>query len=450
MNRKMVRILSVAACCVMLLASACSKDSNGDVAELLKTVPADAGTVVSINARSIVEKAGCKVEDGKITLSPDLQKSLASMKDMETKRKLEMLLDGKSGISVTSVVIFDRGYHRFITGLLDDPSAFKNFLASGDKKYQFKEKDGIEYAADVAIKGNQFWSRSVGSIDPLDVKEFTGMAENKSFFSTDYAARLVADNYDVKGLMALSSLMGDAGFVKQAQTQMALQTIFSDAEYLDFTVDFKKGEMEANASVLTSKFKPAKCNFPLAKIDVDAVKAISGTGNVAFAVGASSKLVEKVNAMLSQTGAIGKIYTKIIAPVNGTVAVLGQSDKSISDVRLNGFIQTDGKELNPLTTVVAQAGMQWKLNGNNLVLSTPQQPQGEISAEMFAKECKGAFMTYMTDSRQLKEYTGNDRLPVSQVVVRMEPSEGSVRLKATVKSDSADGNILAAVVGAFL
>ena len=51
MENKMTRVLSLAACCLMLLAAACSKDSDGDVAELLKTVPADAGTVFSVNVR---------------------------------------------------------------------------------------------------------------------------------------------------------------------------------------------------------------------------------------------------------------------------------------------------------------------------------------------------------------------------------------------------------------
>ncbi len=58
----MTRFLSLAACCLMLLAAACSKDSDGDVAELLKTVPADAGTVVSVNVRSLAVKADCKVK----------------------------------------------------------------------------------------------------------------------------------------------------------------------------------------------------------------------------------------------------------------------------------------------------------------------------------------------------------------------------------------------------
>ena len=249
----MTRFLSLAACCLMLLAAACSKDSDGDVAELLKTVPADAGTVVSVNVRSLAVKADCKVEDGKITLSPSLQKSLASMKDAGMRKKTEMLLDGKSGIAVTSLVVFDRGYHRYITGLLDDPGAFKSFLASGDKKYQFKETGGIEYAADVAIKGNQFWSLSVGEIDPLDVKEFSELPEGKSFISTDYAEKLVSGDYDVKGLADVSRLMGDGGFVKQAQTQMALQTVFSDAVYLEFMADFRKGSLAMEASVLDRK-----------------------------------------------------------------------------------------------------------------------------------------------------------------------------------------------------
>ena len=55
-------------------------------------------------------------------------------------------------------------------------------------------------------------------------------------------------------------------------------------------------------------------------------------------------------------------------------------------MRLNGLVQTGGKELNPLTTVVGEYGIQWRLDGKDLVLSTAQQPQGGISAEAFAKE----------------------------------------------------------------
>ena len=109
---------------------------------LLKTVPADAGTVVSVNVRSLAVKADCKVEDGKITLSPSLQKSLASMKDAGMRKKTEMLLDGKSGIAVTSLVVFDRGYHRYITGLLDDPGAFKSFPRQATRNTSSRKRAG--------------------------------------------------------------------------------------------------------------------------------------------------------------------------------------------------------------------------------------------------------------------------------------------------------------------
>lgn len=449
MKKEIFRILSAAALGLALMLAGCSKDSNGDVAELLKTVPADAGTVVAVNAQGIAEKAGCKVKDGKMELPPAFASSLASMNDASARKKIEMLLDGESGVEITSFVVFQRGYHTYLTGLLSDPGAFKSFLKSSDAKYDFKDTDGIECAADMAIKGNQFWSRSVGNIDPLDVKEMAELPENRSFFSTGYAERLTEGGYDVRGLLDMAKL-SSGGVVKQAQTQMALQTVFSDAAYLGFSIEFKKGEADVEAAVLTSGFKPAKCNFPLAKIDTDAVKTIAATGNEAIAIGASDKLVEKVSAMLSQTGALGKIYNQIIAPVNGTVAVLRQAGLTGEEPRMAGFVQTTGKDLNPLASVITQAGMQWKLDGGKVVITTPQPPQGAIGAEEFAKECKGASIVYMADGSRVREMAGNDRLPLKRVVVKAEPSEGSIKVTATVEATDSESNILMTVLEAVL
>ena len=436
-------LLFVMTMTVGLLLFSCSKDSAADLAGLLRTVPSDAGMVVTFDLERVATLAGCSVDDGKIVVSADMSRQLESVVDPKTRERIRMFLDGESGVALTDMVVFSQGYHTYATGLLTDPEAFRKYLSAGDSKYAFTVTDGVEHSQDVAISGNQFWCVDRGAIDPLDVKAFVGLTEKQSFASTDYAATLESSDSDLRGIVSTTSpLVGGQGFVKQAQTQMLLSTLFSDAAYIEFDMKLSKGTGDLTLRMLTSRFKGAKYNFPVAKIDTGAVKSLQGSGGCAFAVGISKDLTKKIVSLLSGTGGMGKIYGSLIAPLDGTAAFVGNIGQGTAASRISGFVGTTGSGLTPLTTMIDQAGIGWKQEGNTLLLSTAQVPQGGITGEIFAGECGDALCAFMMDSAQIKSMAGGKDLPLDRVTAVLKPAGSSLELKVHAEGNSGDKGLV--------
>ena len=435
--------LALMALILTVVLAGCKKDSKADLDDLLKTVPAEAGMVAAYNLSDIAEKAGCKVDGDKIDLPAELTQAVASIKDPETKRRVQALLGGEAGMALTDQVVFASGYHVYITGLLSDPAKFEAFLSADGKPVSMKEKDGVRFSRDAAVIGNQFWLLTEGEIDPLDVKSMSELAENKSFLSTGFAQRLTDGDYTLRGMIATSSpLLGGGSFSKQASQMMVLQTLFSDAAYIDFSVEFRKDKAELVASVLNSKFKAAGYNFPVAKVKSDIVKSVAGSGSFGFAVGADGKFVEKVKAMLSQLGAMGQLYANTISSIDGTVAFIGDRDPAgEADMKLSGVIKTTGVNLNALTSTLDMFSLNWRKEADRLIVSSASAPSGTLTGEALAKEADGCILCVALSGKSLPA-----GYPFREVVVRLKPSDGGVALKATASVADTDTPVLLQII----
>ena len=432
---------------LMLLVQGCSKDSSADLNQLLATIPADTGMVISFNSRNLAEKAGCKFDGDKITLSPELSASLAKISDAEVKEAIGMLFSGKAGIEYTNVCVFTQGYHLWITGLLNSPDDFRAFIEK-QKGVKFSEQNGVSFGGGFALAGNQFWCLDKGEIDPLSVKAFVNLEESKSFAASDYAKTLLENSHDIFGIVDVASpLLSGKDFKSQVQMQLALQTVFEEPSWYAFDADFKKGKFRLQARVLTSKFKPAKYNFPVAEIDAKTLKSAVGSGNMAIAFGCSQKLTDKISAMLSSAGALGKIYSPILAPLDGTAVLMISPDSDASGLRLAGVVETTGKDLNGLTTMLEGFGIKWKLEDKNLILSTPQNPAGSITPEKFASSSKGAVLALMIDGAILGEKGKNS--PFSEVAIAVKPVSSSLAIDVDASVSGAEANALAYILSTF-
>ena len=440
------RIAAAVVALTAVLLAGCSKDSSADLSDLLSTVPAEADAVITFDLGNLVRKAGCKVEDGKIELSEALTSAVAGIKDPEAKKMLSDMVGGKSGVELTSVVIFTQGYRTYMTGLLSDPDAFRKFTESREAGSGFSDRDGISCSRTAAVKGNQFWIVSAGDLDPLDVKVFATLQESKSFSAGESADLILGSKDDVCGLVSVSSpLIGFSDMATQMQAQMALQSLFDDAAFFDFGVSFGKGKMTGRARVLDGKLKPARSNLPLGKVDGSTVKLLGGSGDSGLAIGLPAKAVEKIGALLAKTGGIGKLYQEIIAPVDGTVTFMIGSDSGDGSVPpLEGVIATRGNGLSALASAADQFGLKWRMDGSNMILSSEVKPQGQITPDMLAKESAGTVVAYMAGPKALQSRIGATSLPVSTLALRLKPSGGSLEAEIEVKGKSDDQQILAA------
>ena len=80
----MKHILKFLAIAMLLIVTSCSKTLEGDI---LSTVPADSKLIFVANVDAIVKNAGCKVVQGKVTLSPELSNLVERM---NTKDKIRV------------------------------------------------------------------------------------------------------------------------------------------------------------------------------------------------------------------------------------------------------------------------------------------------------------------------------------------------------------------------
>ncbi len=430
---------------LVLLISSCVKDSSADLASLLRTVPADAGFVATFNLERLAKTAGCSRDGDKIELSAPLKQLISSVKDPAVRQRLDAFLSGKSGVEVTDVVVFAQGYHVYISGLLNDPNAFKSFLSSDNNPYNFVEKNGVEVANEVAISGNQFWMVTVGDIDPLDVKAFLALDEKKSFASLDYAEKMLKSDHDLQGLISTgASIFTPGDPLERAKIQMALSTIFSDASYVEFSLKFKNETVELEAQMLNSKFAPAKCNLPTQSIDTKAVRSLSASGDVAFAIGLSDKFTRKIIDMLAGTGAFGKLYESILSPIDGTIVAVGNVG-SDGQKAFSALIQTTGDNLGALTGMLEQQGVVWRRQGNDLLL-TSLAPSGSLSGASFAERCKGAFIAVAIDEKALGMFAGGRPSPVKNVTATVNPHDGALRLKVKAVGAKGDAGLAVAMI----
>lgn len=441
MNRNVLSRIAMMLIAAVAMA-ACSRHDSADLSEILATVPSDASMVVTFDSKNLAEKAGCKVSGDKIEPSAELDAAINSYPDSTKRRDIRLIFSGESGIALTSVVVFSQGYYTYVTGMLADPEAFKAFaVKDSGSGAAFAEKEGVAFCRRYAVVGNRFWLLTDGpDIDPMTVKGFNTLSEQQSYLSKDYAETLLKMEHDIDAVADLNApLLSPQDFKQRLQTQTILQTLFKDPAFIAGSVDFLDGELKATAAMLDNKLRLAEFNFPVSKISADAVKKLSGSGEVAVAVALSQKFSEKIISMVGSLGYIGKMASDLLGPVDGTIAMIFSN---ADNHEVSGIIETEGKDLNPLTQFIDGIGLKWKLDGKNILISG-NPVTGSISPESFASECKGAAAAFEISGKYAAEKGFAQGGSISG---RLIPEGKSLRMRLGVKTTTPKENVLVTII----
>ncbi len=119
---KMIRIIAALAALVILSGTAgCRKHDKADADELLKTIPSSASFVAVANISEILEEAGCKVDDGKVSDTEQLRAAISKMQKDKERRLLTLFLDGESGVEPSVSAFFAETSGIYNAGILADP-----------------------------------------------------------------------------------------------------------------------------------------------------------------------------------------------------------------------------------------------------------------------------------------------------------------------------------------
>lgn len=373
-----------------LLAVSCNDKSNGDVQVLLGSVPSDVSTVVVVDVEDMLTKAGGKVDGSKIEPGDALTKAVAGMHPGENKTIAEGIINGESGIELTTAVLFSEGYNTYLTGVVADPDKFKTFV-TGVNKTPFEPKVNLEVSGNVAIKNNQFWVcvSSHNTITAEEIERFAALTDEQSFLSSKYGENFIKRDHDIYAWGNISGIMNLTGgsFSDKTMSRMVMGFLFEDAQYVTAHADFEKGKAALNVYVLNSKGEPAKYLLPKDDIDVSTVSSLGGKADLIVAAELGHKLVSKIGEALKSFGGNGMIsFDDILKPIDGTVAFAGDDEDNI-----RGVVTVNKEPNGKLLDLLSQFGTA-KIESGCIRVSKGNDMKGGFEVADYAPRFKGAFL----------------------------------------------------------
>lgn len=403
---------------ILITAAGCSKSDSGEDAEsLLRTVPADASSVVLINLAHTVESLGGSTDGTTVKLSKDLQKTIDESQAIkpEDKKRLKEICDGESGVSVSTVVFFSAA-RSYATGLLNDPDKFIDYVKKQTGK-EVTEEDGARLIGNTAVIGNQFWECTTGRPDVDQLKYYQQLNEKQSYASSD-AAKLLLEPAKVMTYVAdinrSLALIPNGNYMK-----MVSALIFNDMSYVAGSADIKKKSVVADAAVLNSDMKPAELLLPVEKVDVSVIKSLGQGGDIFFAAGMPKKLTKKLSDLVgSMMGRGSNPALGVLDAIDGTIAVRANSSGKDVEAR----IQTTGENFADLSNVLQNLlGVSVTRDGNMLTaVSGTKDFTGSVSASNAADMLKGAWIGVVADGVIARDITAVAKLSVDKKSLRLD------------------------------
>ncbi len=402
---------------ILFVAVGCSKNGgDDDASSLLRTVPADASSVVLFNVAEGVKKLGGKVEGSKITLPKEISEAIKNSQALkeEDKQAINDFLDG-TGMAFNTIVYFSAA-RNYITGLLDDPEKFFEYQQKQNPTLQWREEDGGKVMGMIAVIGNQFWVAASGTPDIEQLKYYQNLNDKQSYISSDAVSLLMDTDKTVTFVADVNKSI--AYLPNSTYIRMGSSLIFNDMTYVAGYADVEKKNIKASAAVLNSDMKPAELLLPAEKIDAGVVKSLGGGGSFIVAMGVSEKLVKKISDVAGTAMGHGSdAVAALLKSIDGTIAA--RADSSMNDVEAK--VQTDGKDFADLSNAIQNfLGMTVTRDGEILTAVRGNKDfNGPISADKAAGKLKGAWIGIVTDG-----FVARDVVTVTRLV----PEKKSLRL----------------------
>lgn len=410
---------------LLFVAVGCSKSSGSDdAASLLRTVPADASSVVMVNIAHTVERLGGSTDGSAVALPDGLIKSVNESEALkpEDKQRFKEICAGETGIAMSTVAYFSAA-RSYVTGLLNDPDKFIAYLEkqTGSKA---EEEGDAKTIGNVAVIGNQFWVCVTGRPDADQLRYYGQLNEKQSYASAD-ASKLLLESDKVMTYVAdvdrTISFLPNSMYLK-----MASSLIFNDMAYIAGSADIEKNTISAYANILNSDMKPAELLLPVEKIDDSVLKSFGKGGDIFFAAAIPKKLTKKIkDAAGSFLGGKNNPVLGLLEAIDGTVAVRAAS--GLNDAE--GIIQTTGKDFSNFSDVLQNYfGVTVTRDGDTLTAVRGSKDfSGYITSEQAADMLKGAWIGCATYGGIARNVTGVAKLSVDGKSLRLDmEAEGGV------------------------
>lgn len=424
MNHKMSR----SSLCISLLMSlllpvfiaSCSSSNEDDTLELLGNVPAEAEFVAVANLNKIVEQSGGEVKDGVINDAGSLKKLLDESKSKE----FGWILDENSGIDVTSAVVFSYKGNIYFTCLVKDAEQVREHI-NADFQGEWEKSGDFYKKNDFMVSNDRFWAAD--RADAEQIQKFMEYSKAESFKSLDYSKTLAESSDAISFIGSLDGLLNSSNlaFSQKSLVRLASGMFFKDPKYVIGNGNYKDKAMTLEASLCNSDFKPANCELDMTEIDVNQIAALDGNANTIFAVAVSQKLVKQLLDVASSVGgAMPEEYTRLLEPLDGTIAFATQANDKVEMAGFRASVATSGKDNASLLQILQSFG-EVKIDGKIFNISNGSYGKGNLDVRQTAEAFKGAAMG-------LAMAIDSDGIP-SKTTILLIPDGKALKLKMTVK-----------------
>lgn len=432
---------------MVLALSSCKKDTV-DVTDLLKSVPSSAAGVIVFNVSGMLEDAGCKVKDHKIQAGPEMEKFLAKKSNI-MQENMKVLFEGNTGIEPAGAVVFYDSNRAFLTFALYDTNLFTEYVEKQKGLTFSDEGAGVKVGGNIAVKGAQAWVclTSGKSIDADAIASYASLGSAQSFLVTPMGEKLLTEEDDIRGWAILKTFFNQVlDRSQRSMFTMGLGFFFENAESVKFKVDFKKGEVEAEAVVLNDKGKPAKYQLPTDKLDVATLKGLGTTCDGMMAFTLTPKLVKKFEKISDALGGalLGSV-TDWLKNIDGTVGVISGGEGEGRS--FSGVMTTKGEVSQSLKDLISSNLGSISEDGKYLKFSEGDV-KGALSVEECAEELKGSCLGFVVSASALANigYDSSNLEGFKNFIMKMSPESGGIELEFEANTFNEKENALLTIL----
>ena len=441
---KKITLLSLLA--ILLIGfNACKKETI-DVTHLLSSVPSSASGVIVLNMESLLEDAGCKIKGHEVTPGDELMKLLQNASSAN-QRDFMVLFDGSTGIEPKGAVVFYDTNRAFLTFALYDVNKFIQFIENESSQTFISDASGVKVCENVAVKDAQAWIclTSGKSIDPDAISSYASLNDSQSFLMTPMGEKLLVSEDDIRGWAVLRVFIDQ--FMSRQNRSMAtlgLGFLFEDAESVKFSVEFSKGEVDMEATVLNDKGKPAKYLLPSEKIDAGELKNLGSTCDAMMAFTLNQKLIKKFDQLGAAFGGLFGDFGEKFKNIDGTVGIVASGKNG--EENINGYITTKGDVSPDLRDLITRILAPVSQDGKYLRFSKGNV-SGNLSVAECADELKGCCLGLVMDMSAWN-YTGYGEAPADfrSLCVKFKPESGGLEMELKLKMANEKENSLLAII----
>ena len=429
---------------LLMVVTSCKKNTV-DVTDLLSTVPSSAGGVVVINLEGLIEDTGSKIKDHQIKPSKELEECVANMKS-SAQENLKVLFEGASGVDPKAAVIFYDSNRAFLTLSLYDEEKFCHYVEK-ETGEGFAVESGVKVCGNIAVKDSQAWVclTSGKKIDADAISSYAGLKDSQSFLVTKIGEKLLTEENDIRGWVLLGAYLDQMlSRSQRAMFTLGAGFVFEDAESIEFKIDFKKGEFEAEAVILNDKFKPAKYLLPADKVDIATLKDLGETCDGMMAFTLNSELIKKFEKLGSSFGgALFGNLSETFKNIDGTIGVVAKGKEEA----VNGVITTKGEVSQELKNILSENLGTVSQDGKLLRFS-----KGTVSGKLSVADCadalKGCCLGIVADASSYDNIGLGSNAPkgFSMYVIKLKPESGGLEVEVEANTSDRNENALVAIL----